>query len=284
MKKILISLFLLFSFSFGDISNVIPKPTGKMVNDFANMLNSGEEQNIEQKVLNHNNKTSNEIVVVTVNNLSGYTIENYALHLGRNWEIGKKDKNNGIVFLISKEDRSVRIEVGYGLEGKLTDSIAKQIINNTIVPNFKNGDFGLGISLGVDDIIDVIKGEYTPKDNSTVDIFIFIFALLLTVVFPLFIQKSKNRNVTLGKIGFAGIGGSIVGLIFAIAGYGVYSFFAFLVIFGLLFWKITDNFVSSVEFTSDSDNGFGGGSSRSSGGGFSGGGGSFGGGGSSGRW
>ena len=119
------------------------------VNDFAGMLNSSTITEITNIISEVNTKTSAEIAVVTVNNLQGISIEEYAVKLFEKWGIGKKDKDNGVLLLISKEDRKLRIEVGYGLEGTITDLEAGRIINNVIVPEFKKGDYNTGVYNGV---------------------------------------------------------------------------------------------------------------------------------------
>ncbi|MCE5329496.1 TPM domain-containing protein, partial [bacterium] len=119
------------------------------VNDFAGMLDSATIDNITGIITDVNTKTTAEIAVVTVNNLQGITIEEYAVKLFEKWGIGKKEKNNGVLLLISKEDRLLRIEVGYGLEGALTDLESGRIINDIIVPQFKADDYNTGVYNGV---------------------------------------------------------------------------------------------------------------------------------------
>ena len=104
-------------------------------------------------------KTSNQIVVATVKSLNGNSVEDYANRLFRRWQLGQRGKNNGVLLLHAPTERKIRIEVGYGLEGTLTDAIAKYIIQNAITPRFKANDFAGGMTRGVDDIIKVLSGE-----------------------------------------------------------------------------------------------------------------------------
>ena len=104
-------------------------------------------------------KTTDQLVVVTLKSLQGTSIEDYGYQLGRRWQIGQKDKNNGALLIVAPNERKVRIEVGYGLEGTLTDAITKLIIENSILPRFKVGDFAGGIKRGAEDIIQVLSGD-----------------------------------------------------------------------------------------------------------------------------
>src|SRR5712691_96340 len=104
-------------------------------------------------------KTTDQLVVVTLKSLQGTSIEQLGVELGRRWQIGRKDKNNGVLLIVVPSVRKVRIEVGYGLEGTLTDAISKLIIENAIVPRFRANDFPGGITRGVDDIIQVLTGD-----------------------------------------------------------------------------------------------------------------------------
>lgn len=137
----------------------IPKPAG-YVNDFAKMMTSGERSALEAKLRGYKEGTGNEITVVTIESLGGQTIEQYSIELAEKWGVGKKGQDNGVVLLVSKEDRKLRIEVGYGLEGVLTDAASKIIIEREIVPRFKQEKFADGINSGVDAIIAVIGGTY----------------------------------------------------------------------------------------------------------------------------
>jgi len=141
-------------------------PSG-FVNDFAEMLTVEQRQTLETKIGNFEKETTNELSVVTVANLGGDTIENFAEKLFQDWGVGKNKKDNGVLLLISSDDRQMRIEVGYGLEGALTDAQSFWIIQNFLKPAFQRGDYYGGISGGIDNIISITKGEFEPDTKST---------------------------------------------------------------------------------------------------------------------
>jgi len=132
-----------------------PEPKG-YVNDFANIISAEVEQRLEATLSEHEKQTTNEIAVVTVVSLEGLSIEDYAMGLAEKWGVGKNNKDNGVILLVAPNERAVRIEVGYGLESVLTDARAKSIIEKTITPKFKGGDYDSGIEKGITEIIKVI--------------------------------------------------------------------------------------------------------------------------------
>ena len=134
MKKIILTLIFIFSFLNADISQYFPKLEGRVI-DQVNLLSAPVKKDINKILENHEKETSNQIVVVILDTLNGYPIEDYSYQLGRFWGIGQKDKNNGVLLVISMAEKKIRIEVGYGLEGALTDKISHEIINYTIMPN-----------------------------------------------------------------------------------------------------------------------------------------------------
>ena len=136
----------------------VPALTGRIV-DQANVIPADTRNAIEPKLVDLEAKSGIQLVVATVTSLEGQEIEPYANELFRSWKLGEKTKNNGVLLLVAPNERRVRIEVGYGLEGTLTDALAKVIITNAIAPRFKTGDFGGGISRGVDDIITVLTTD-----------------------------------------------------------------------------------------------------------------------------
>lgn len=135
-----------------------PALSGRVV-DNAGLLDAETKAAIEGKLEAHEAQSSDQVVVATILSLEGDVLEDYANRLFRAWGLGQADQNNGVLLLVAKNDRKIRIEVGYGLEGTLTDLHSKLIIDNTIVPAFKQGNFGAGISAGVDDIIAVLAGN-----------------------------------------------------------------------------------------------------------------------------
>jgi uncharacterized protein len=135
-----------------------PALTGRIV-DQANIIPAETRSAIEPKLADLEAKSGIQLVVATVTSLEGQEVEPYANELFRSWKLGEKAKNNGVLLLVAPNERRVRIEVGYGLEGTLTDALSKVIITNAITPRFKAGDFSGGISRGVDDIITVLTTD-----------------------------------------------------------------------------------------------------------------------------
>ncbi|RAI20672.1 TPM domain-containing protein, partial [Afifella marina] len=135
-----------------------PKLTGRVV-DAADLLSPTQEAELVALSDDLEKKTSDQLVIATVPSLDGRSIEQYGVDLGRAWQIGQKDKDNGVLLLVAPNERQVRIEVGYGLEPTLTDAISKLIIEGSIIPRFKAGDFPGGIKRGVEDIVTVLAGD-----------------------------------------------------------------------------------------------------------------------------
>jgi uncharacterized protein len=234
-----------------------PDLTGRVV-DQAGMLDTSQKNDLERRLAAHELQSSDQVVVATISSLQGDNLEDYANRLFRYWQLGQAGENNGVLLLISRDDRKIRIEVGYGLEGILTDALSKTIIDLGIVPKFRQGDFAGGIVDGADLITKVLSGdtaelearkERTNTGSDQTDWFeVAFFALWFTLFF--------------GSVGF-----SILAPIYGKKlGKGRYKWLG-------------------IEMTQGSSSGSSsGGWSSSGGGGFSGGGGSSGGGGASGGW
>jgi uncharacterized protein len=144
-----------------------PPLTGRVV-DQANVMSAESKSDIETKLKALEDKSGIQLVVATVKSLQGGDIETYANGLFRFWKIGQAQKNNGVLLLVAPAEHKVRIEVGYGLEGTLTDALSSVIISSAIIPRFKTGDFSGGIQRGVDGIISVLSGDtadWQPKPN-----------------------------------------------------------------------------------------------------------------------
>lgn len=170
MKKIFLVLLIFTGFHTAFSQNIESKPNPPVaVNDFANLLAPFQKQALEEKLRNYNDSTSSAIVIITVNDLQGYDIAQVALKYLRDWGIGAKGKNNGVVILVSKSDHKVWIETGYGMEGVLPDILAKQIIDERMVPFFKNNDYYAGFNNAVDAIIQAAAGEYKADPNAKKD-------------------------------------------------------------------------------------------------------------------
>jgi uncharacterized protein len=164
-----------------------PKLTGRVV-DQAGILSESVEGQLSAAFKRYETQTSNQVVVATINDLGSKTIAQYGYMLGRHWGIGQEGKNNGLILLISKHDRELRIEVGYGLEGLMTDALATSIVHHTIAPFFKRGDFDGGVIAGSNQILEVLSGKKVqlprvssrkPEQNPLLmGLMIFIFLLL----------------------------------------------------------------------------------------------------------
>lgn len=294
IKSVVLTLasvgFFAFTFAYTSPGN----PSG-YVNDFANVIDAELQATLEQKLTSFETERSHEIVVVTIPTLGGDYIENYAVKLFEEWGIGKKDADNGVLLLVAVEDREVRIEVGYGLEGALVDSEANIIIQERIIPYFKEGEYGLGISAGVDGVIEATQSEIVSTASTTESInweeiiFFIIFAFVwgINIIVHLF---AHTKSWWLGGVLGGGAGALITffGLFGVTFGIGILiSIFLGLLGLGLDYF-LSKNGASILKHLGNGKGGGGwssGGGFGGSSGGFGGfGGGSSGGGGASGRW
>jgi uncharacterized protein len=241
-----------------------PELTGRVV-DQANIIPDGEEAELTQKLAALQQASSRQLVVATVSDLQGYPIEDYGYQLGRKWGIGQKEANNGIILLVAPNDRKVRIEVGYGLEPIVTDALSSTIVDDQILPAFKEGDYPRGIRQGADALIQQLGAPPEEAEQRA-----------------LAAQQSQQAAESGGE------GGSILPLIF----WGFILLFVILPMLrggrrgrrhrrggGVFIWG-----PGLGGGGGSSWGGGGGGGGWGGGGGFSGGGGSFGGGGASGGW
>ncbi len=159
LHLVLLAVILICAFArVGVAEPTYPDLTGRII-DQAGLLTSADKAQIETELAALEGTSSDQLAIVTVNSLQGYSIEDYAIGLARKWGIGQKDKDNGVVLLVAPNERKVRIEVGRRLEPMLTDTMSKLIIQNAILPGFRRGDFAGGIRAGVRDIKDVLLGD-----------------------------------------------------------------------------------------------------------------------------
>jgi uncharacterized protein len=235
-----------------------PTLTGRVV-DQANVLDAVRRARLDMKLADLEAKNGTQLVVVTLPSLQGYDIADYGYQLGRHWGIGQKGKNTGALLIVAPRDRKVRIEVGYGLEGTLTDAVSRLIIDNAILPRFRAGDLPGGIERGVDDLVQVLSGDAEDFKKRAAErgarstgepLSAFAVTMIVVVIFIfLFMRGSRRQQVAARRRS---------GWIWGVPAGGAWSSGG---------W-------SSGGWSSGSG----------SDGGFSGGGGSFGGGGSSGSW
>ncbi|MEJ7682853.1 MAG: TPM domain-containing protein [Segetibacter sp.] len=161
MKRFLFTILFLIPVFLGMSQNIPERPSPpRLVNDYTNTLTEDQKASLEQKLVAYDDSTSNQVAIVIVPTTNDYAPVDYATKLGRAWGIGNKKTNNGVVLLIAKNDRTVFISPGYGLEGALPDITVKSIIDNEITPNFKQDDFFRGLDLGTTAIFKAAAGEY----------------------------------------------------------------------------------------------------------------------------
>ena len=265
----LITLFLLSAVSpLRAQDGIPPKPKIETsVYDLAGMMTPAQAKKLETKLIRYADSTSTQIVVVTVNSLEGRDIAMYATELAHKWGIGQADVDNGILILVSKNDRKLTIRTGYGVEHKLTDALSKRIIEQVIKPHFKNGDYFVGLDQGTTRIFQIMNGEYQadPAEEQGEDgipvIFIIFFFIMIMLILS---RRNRGGGGNGNNRGNRSGGMSLLdAIILSNAGRGSYRGGGF-----------------------GSGGGFGGGSGGFGGGGFGGGfgGGGFGGGGASGGW
>jgi uncharacterized protein len=169
MRSFLTAILILLTFAAqAQIEKVVPAkpPVSKgLVHDYTGTLTIHQAEALNQKLIAYDDSTSSQIAVVIIQSLEGYDIAEYALALGRSWGIGGKEFSNGVLVLIAMDERKSRIEVGYGLEGAITDITARSILDNSIAPNFKQGNYYRGLDEATDNIIKAAAGEYKAPAN-----------------------------------------------------------------------------------------------------------------------
>ena len=196
MKKTVGLLALICLFSGCLLAQDIPDAPDPphLVNDFANVLSEEEESYLEQKLLAWEDSTSNQLAIVLVKSLNGIEVDDYSVRLAEKWKIGSS-KNNGILLLASMEEHKTRIEVGYGLEGRITDAIARRILQNDLKPEFKEDRYLSGLDKASSQIMAAAAGEYKadekkPSRRKSRSIGIGTIVLILIILFFI----SRNRG------------------------------------------------------------------------------------------
>ena len=277
-------LALLLCWAFAAFADVAVPPLSGRVVDQTGTLSSGDVASLTQTLKALEARKGSQVAVLIVPTTAPETIEQYSIRVAEVWKIGRKKIDDGALVVVAKDDRKLRIEVGYGLEGSLNDVTAKRIIDEVITPKFRSGDFAGGISAGVDRIIAVIDGEKLPAPESrqqSSSVLSHIDLLNPFTIFGLFVIGAILRGMVGRLIGSVVTGGIVGALVWAIAGSLAASIIAGAIAF--IFTLVGESIASSNGRGSWSGGSYSGGSSSDSGG-FSGGGGSFGGGGASGSW
>lgn len=295
LRLIILTLVLVLLATSGSAEIKIPALKGR-VNDYAQMLSASTIRTLEADLANLEQTDSTQIVVLTVPSLEGEPIEDFSIRVAEKWKIGQKGLDNGAILIIAQKDRKVRIEVGYGLEGRMTDLISGRIIRDVIIPGFKAGQFDQGVIDGVNAMISVVRGEYHETKQRPPGSLIgrsfdrFFFGI---IVFIFLIAQIGRIRKSAGVV--AG------GLLLPIFGAFMFPFSLILLLAlfpiglgsGFLLSSIAAAAARNAGISSRSGRwggGYWGGGGFSSGGGFggfggfSGGGGGFGGGGASGGW
>ncbi|MGH7374359.1 MAG: TPM domain-containing protein [Candidatus Rokuibacteriota bacterium] len=251
LRRFALGLLLFLVVAPAAVALRVPPPPDRRVNDYAGALQPADRERLEQQLIGREAASRNQVVVAVFRSLEGESLEDYSIRLAQAWRIGQKGLDNGVIFLVFLDDRKMRIEVGYGLEGNLTDAISSSILRDVVAPRFREGRVADGIGAGLDAIDRALAGTYQRPPSSPGGrqqggfgwrelAALFVAFVLISVLVQNRMQRAsaRRRGWTGGSSGWGGpfIGGG---------------------------------------------GSFGGGSD---GGGFSGGGGSFGGGGSSGSW
>ncbi|MDP9229683.1 MAG: TPM domain-containing protein [Bacteroidota bacterium] len=211
MKRIFTILCSLFFVVVSVAQMPVPKKPNppRLVNDYTNTLTPEQRDALENKLVTYNDSTSTQIAVIIIASTKDYPIEDIAREILRQWGVGGAEHNNGIVLLVAKDDRKVRIETGYGLEGAIPDITAKSIIDNYITPNFKEGNYYRGLDDATDAIIKAAAGEYKAPAGSgkkTKGISIGRIIFILIVLFIIFGSRGGRGKGGRGMMSRRGYG------------------------------------------------------------------------------
>ena len=195
MRKFILTIFFISVSVLANSQNFdfLPSQPSGMVNDYADMLSTNEEYNLEQKLRSYRDTTSNVIVIAIINSLEGYSREEIATELMNNWRIWEGERYNGVLILISKTDRELKIEIGYGLEGAIPDAMANRIVQDILIPNLRNGSVYQGLDNATNAIIQLASGEYegvgknysrssNTNNDFPVDVLIIIGIIIIYLV------------------------------------------------------------------------------------------------------
>ena len=264
-------------------AEVTVPPLNARVTDLTGTLSPSQRDTLERELQAFENRKGSQIAVLIVPTTRPEAVEQYSLRVAETWKLGRKGVDDGVLLLVAKDDRELRIEVGYGLEGAIPDAVAKRVISEIIIPFFKQGDFYGGIQAGVGRLIRLVDGEPLPPPQARDTSWSGIFDLL-PVAFIAVMIGGGFLGALLGRLTGAAVSGGIVGVVFWISiGSLIGALVAGIAVF--LFTLAAGSSGGRGGSGGWHSGGFGGGSGGwSGGGGFSGGGGGFGGGGASGKW
>jgi uncharacterized protein len=271
-------------------AEVAVPPLTARVTDLTGTLSGGAVNRIEAELASLEANKGSQIAVLIVPTTQPEEIEQYGIRVAEQWKLGRKGIDDGAILLVAKNDRRVRIEVGYGLEGALPDAIANRIIDETITPHFKLGDYDGGVEAGIEQMISVVNGEPLPQPDRKWERHGGLGNLLPFLLVVVFVASGVLRAILgrlFGSIATGGLAGGIVWLLSHLLpiglGAGVLAFLFAMLLGSPRGWS-TGGGGWGGGFGSGLGGGFGGRGGGFGGGGFSGGGGGFGGGGASGSW
>lgn len=283
----MIRFLLLLALALPALAQVAVPPLKGRVTDLTGTLKAEQIASLEQMLQSFEARKGSQIAVLMLSSTQPETIEQYALRVAEQWKIGRKKVDDGAILVVAKDDRAVRIEVGYGLEGALNDATANRIIREAIVPRFREGDFFGGINAAVDRMMRVIDGEPLPAPRAAPQVDGGTFQALPVLLIVAFVAGAILRTVFGRFFGSLATGGAVGALAWLLV--GVLSLAALAGVVAFFFTLLGSSGIGRRHyggfpggFGGHRGGGFGGG--FGGGGGFSGGGGSFGGGGASGRW
>jgi len=233
----------------GVSAETLPPPPAAYFNDYAGVVSAADAQRLDAKLRAFAEETSTQVLVAVYKKLPSPSVEDFTVRAAQSWRVGRKDWDNGAVLFVFVDDRKMRIETGYGLEGALPDQLAGRILDERVRPRFQAGDWAAGLEAGIDGIIAATRGEYKapPKKSEGVPVAAILIIVLFVVLF-LWLASQGSRNAYVGRT------------------------------YGRQGWRRDRGYWGGGSSWG------GGGWSGGSGGGFSGGGGSFGGGGASSSW
>jgi uncharacterized protein len=215
LSRLLVLALLLCAAAVAQAALPIPKAPGGRVNDYAGVLSPEDRARLEDKLRAREQGSSNQVVVAIFRSLQGESLEDYSIRLAQAWRIGQKGLDNGVIFLVFTEDRKMRLEVGYGLESKLTDAISGQILRQTVAPRFREGKVADGIAAGLDAIDQAIAGTYkgaapAKRQQGSSLYSLFLLAIVLaglgSIILPALFANARRQGWTGGRGGWGGGG------------------------------------------------------------------------------
>ncbi len=295
ISALCLCLLALLSLSPGRAHALAVPPLTAHVNDYGHMISKATADELEGELRAFEESDSTQIVVLTVPSLEGESLEDFSIKVAESWRIGWKGVDNGVILLVARDDHKIRIEVGRGLEGKLTDLVSGRIIRNRITPRFRAGDFDGGVKDGVQAVMEVVRGEFKAGGRDlaqgrksaappilTLLIFLFLFLVFVSAISRVLGAAAGLIGLPIiGKLAFSALPLAVLGGLAVVGGLGGFVMHSLFSSGGR--GRGGGGFWGGGGFGGGPflGGGFGGGDS---GGGFSGGGGDFGGGGASGDW